>query len=137
MNKEKCHQDELSSIMEKMGAQFLMPKISKFEVGKFIQMQLQDTGYALMTDLAKFVISEGCFTSVMNELTNKFGKVSPIEHELNYIKLKIEKGNWNIGEIFGMIEENKINWKIKDYSVVPTSLEEIFQMIAKKEENSL
>lgn len=44
--------------------------------------------------------------------------------------MKISRGNFSIGYLFGLVEENKGNYQINEYSVAQTSLEQIFNNFA-------
>lgn len=63
-------------------------------------------------------------------ITNQFPGTEIIEHWGNSWKMKIPRGNFSIGYLFGMIEENKMGFQVSEYSVAQTSLEQIFNNFA-------
>lgn len=56
-------------------------------------------------------------------ISNQFPGTEIIEHWGNSWKLKIKRGQFTIGYLFGMVEETKANHQVSEYSVAQTSLE--------------
>lgn len=56
-------------------------------------------------------------------LTSQLNGVEIVEHWNNSWRLKIQRGDYSIGYIFGLIEENKAKFEISEYSVAQTTLE--------------
>lgn len=44
--------------------------------------------------------------------------------------MKIKRGDFSIGYLFGLIEDSKTEFEISEYSVAQTSLEQIFNNFA-------
>lgn len=63
-------------------------------------------------------------------ITNKFAGVEIVEHWGNSWRLKIERGNFSIGYLFGLVEEHKAAYEVSEYSVAQTTLEQIFNNFA-------
>ena len=66
----------------------------------------------------------------MDLITSKFNGVEIVEHWNNSWRLKIQRGDYSIGYIFGLVEDNKAQFEISEYSVAQTTLEQIFNNFA-------
>lgn len=62
----------------------------------------------------------------MTEMAKTFGKVDVVESYGNYIRLRVDRGEKTIGSLFKLVEELKSVYKLQDYSVSQTNLEQIF-----------
>lgn len=116
-------------------------------VGEFLINELKDGGYG--SDIWKESVEQKGQVSVKNFLTwlnievkgfktiqnlvNVFEKVELLEHYNDYYKLRVPRQDKSIGYVFGMIENNKEQYGISEYSVSQTTLEQIFQTFAKLE----
>ena len=69
-------------------------------------------------------------------ITNKFAGVEIVEHWGNSWRLKIERGNFSIGYLFGLVEEHKATYEVSEYSVAQTTLEQIFNNFAQAGEQA-
>lgn len=67
---------------------------------------------------------------LIKDLTKDFKQVELLEHYNDYYKIRVAKMDKSIGFLFGLIENNKEKYKIKEYSVSQTTLEQIFQTFA-------
>lgn len=60
----------------------------------------------------------------MDEIINRnFQGAEIVEHWGNSWKLKVPRGNFSIGYLFGLIEDTKGTYEISEYSVAQTTLE--------------
>jgi hypothetical protein len=59
-------------------------------------------------------------------LTNEFKEVEVLEHVSDFFKVRIPKGDITIGYAFGSIENAKEQFRVSEYSVSQTTLEQIF-----------
>ena len=55
--------------------------------------------------------------SIINGLCLQFPTVEILEHYNDYYKIRIPRGDKSIGFVFGLIEGQKENFKISEYSV--------------------
>jgi hypothetical protein len=60
---------------------------------------------------------------IINGLCAEFATVEILEHYSDYYKLRVPRGDKSIGFVFGLIEGQKENFKISEYSVSQTTLE--------------
>src|SRR5690606_9155295 len=60
---------------------------------------------------------------LIKDLTKDFCEVELLEHYNDYYKIRVPKQNKSIGYLFGLIENNKERYRIKEYSVSQTTLE--------------
>jgi len=65
-------------------------------------------------------------------LKSKFTKVALLEHHSNSFTFKMSKDQSSIGYVFGLLEDLKEQYSISEYSVIQTSLEQIFNIFAKE-----
>lgn len=49
-----------------------------------------------------------------------------LEHYGNYMKLRVQRKEFTIGEVFGFVEQLKIMHDVVSYSIQQTTLEQIF-----------
>ena len=63
-------------------------------------------------------------------IQNQFQGVEIVEHWGNSWRLKIARGAFSIGYLFGLVEENKAEFEVSEYSVAQTTLEQIFNNFA-------
>jgi hypothetical protein len=63
-------------------------------------------------------------------LKNKFASLEIIEHFGASWKLKASRDNYSIGFLFGMMEDIQKEFSITEYSVIQTTLEQIFNNFA-------
>jgi ATP-binding cassette subfamily A (ABC1) protein 3 len=66
-----------------------------------------------------------------------FKSVEVLEHYNNSYLIKVSRDNFSIGYLFGMMEDNKIEYDISEYSVSQTTLEQIFNNFAKEAEKDV
>ena len=69
---------------------------------------------------------EQCGLKIIDGLCNDFGSVEILEHYNDYYKMRVPRGEKSIGFVFGLIENKKEEYKISEYSVSQTTLEQIF-----------
>lgn len=67
---------------------------------------------------------------VIKFICNHFSKVELYEQCSDFFKMRIPRNDKSIGNMFGIIQEHKVDLKISEYSVSQTSLEQIFQTFA-------
>jgi len=68
--------------------------------------------------------------SCIHELTKTFEEVELLEQYGNYMRLRVQRLDKSIGQIFGLIEQLKQRFDVESYSVSQTTLEQIFQSFA-------
>ena len=66
----------------------------------------------------------------IDELCDNFGDLEVIEQYGGYMCLRVQKGEWTIGKVFGLLEDMKRIHDVDSYSVGQTTLEQIFQSFA-------
>lgn len=74
---------------------------------------------------------------VMELFQSMFVSVELLEHYYNSYLVKVSRDNYSIGFLFGMMEEQKANYEISEYSVSQTTLEQIFNNFAKDAEKNV
>jgi hypothetical protein len=82
-----------------------------------------------------YVFTQQMGLQVIKLLTNQFKQVDLIEQCSDYFKFRVPREDKTIGYLFGLIEDNKVELNISEYSVCQTSLEQIFQAFANQSIN--
>ena len=60
---------------------------------------------------------------LIKQLCDNFGRVEFLEHYGEYMKVKVPKLDKTVGFLFGLMETNKFENNIQDYSISQTTLE--------------
>ena len=81
-------------------------------------------------ELFQWQFAESHGEQFVDFITNRFQGVEIVEHWGNSWRLKIERGDFSIGYLFGLVEENKATFEVSEYSVAQTTLEQIFNNFA-------
>jgi len=68
---------------------------------------------------------------IIQSLAEVFGSVEVLEQYNEYFKLRVLRHDKSIGFVFGLMESNKDEFYVSEYSASQTTLEQIFQMFAK------
>lgn len=124
-------ESDIDKALQALEANNLRQEISKLGSGSHIQEELTETQKVAVGTLVEWVILEEYGSNIFSWLVYQFREVSLIEHYGTYFKFRVEKQyNKSIGEIFGLIEQNKERLNISEYSLSQTTLEQIFNMFA-------
>jgi hypothetical protein len=70
---------------------------------------------------------------IIHYLVEDFQSLEVLEHYNDYFKMRVPRGDKSIGYVFGLIENQKADFGIAEYSVSQTTLEQIFQTFANLE----
>eukprot|EP01022_Parablepharisma_sp_SALTPOND_P014471 TRINITY_DN1967_c0_g1_i1.p1 TRINITY_DN1967_c0_g1~~TRINITY_DN1967_c0_g1_i1.p1 ORF type:complete len:1683 (-),score=190.16 TRINITY_DN1967_c0_g1_i1:3454-8502(-) len=86
--------------------------------------------------LANFLIIEERAITLANEIANEFGDVRVPEHIGNFFKFRVDKSKpyHTIGFLFGFLQDIVEKYDITQYSASQTSLNQIFQSLARQAE---
>jgi hypothetical protein len=63
---------------------------------------------------------------IIHYLVEDFQSLEVLEHYNDYFKMRVPRGDKTIGYVFGLIEYQKSDFSIAEYSVSQTTLEQIF-----------
>jgi len=74
-------------------------------------------------ELFQWQFTESNGEKFVDMITNKFQGVEIVEHWGDSWRLKIDRGNFSIGYMFGLVEDNKAAFEVSEYSVAQTTLE--------------
>ena len=87
-------------------------------------------GLVFAMNLITWMYVQRAGVEFMEMLAGQFGKVELLEQVSDYYKFRVPKEDKTIGYLFGEIEEKKEEYKIQEYGISQTSLEQIFQTFA-------
>jgi hypothetical protein len=90
----------------------------------------QAEGKVRLANFITFVFTMQNGIKVTKLLAKEFDQVELIEQCSDFFKFRFERQNKTIGSLFGLIEDQKQETNISEYSVNQTSLEQIFQTFA-------
>ena len=107
--------------------------------GKKLFEEINTEGYVYFKKIIVAVYYLKCSLKLIKLIQQHFEKIHCVEYKDNnftfYIKRNKVKGEKTIGFLFGLIEENKNQFNIGQYFLQYSSLEYIFNMMAKNREN--
>lgn len=92
-----------------------------------------NNGNVLLESLVQYLFIQQNGIRIVDKLTRIFESVEMLEQCADFYKIKVPRGSVTIGYLFGMLEDQKIEFNISEYSVSQTSLEQIFQQFANME----
>lgn len=115
---------------DKKSDPFLISEIKEGGLGNDLVTEDFENGSIDIKSFANWFYIEQAGMNIINCLTEQFPSVEILEHYNDYYKLRIPRGDKTIGYVFGFIEGQKQPFKISEYSVSQTTLEQIFQSFA-------
>lgn len=77
-----------------------------------------------------FIETQG--NNAIDYLETKFQKLLVLEHYGNSWTIKVSRDDYQIGFIFGLLQDMKTKFNISEYSASFTTLEQIFNNFAKE-----
>lgn len=94
---------------------------------------LANNGNVTLESLVQYLFIQQNGIRIIDKLVRIFSSVEVIEQCADFYKLKVPRGQVTIGFLFGLLEDQKLEFNISEYSVSQTSLEQIFQQFANME----
>lgn len=114
--------------------QIIMDEIKEDGMGSDLATEAQaNSGNILLENLLHFLFIQVNGTQIISTLTKLFDRVELVEQCADFFKLKVPRKEVTIGYLFGLLEDQKTELNISEYSVSQTSLEQIFQQFANME----
>jgi len=98
--------------------------------GAAIQLSLNKNNECQVDSLAEYVFLESRGVKLQKFLKEQFGLCSVIEHFQSFYKFKVHD-NHKLSKMFGIIEQQKDELCINQYSIKQASLEQIFNAFSK------
>ena len=131
--KQLITRDEVATVLEKLGKKDYMEEISEERIGNHIEKELKVNEHVQVCSVVNWTHYVTCAMKMIKKVKEHFNDVILSEHIENNFLFKVTKEegkNKSIGFLFGLIEENKQNNQITEYSIQQTSLEQIFNKFA-------
>lgn len=120
------------NILHVMNGNHLQQEIRKDGLGDNVHKEFLKGGMKVKNFIEFVEISKNGF-AFLNHLANEMDYIVLIEHYGNSFKLKLPTFERSIGILFGLFEdEYKESFRIDEYSINQTSLEQIFNNFAKQ-----
>lgn len=111
--------------------QMIWSQISADGLGKDLWLEAsQNGGNIKLRNLVEFICYQQSGFNIIQSLTGDFDMVEILEQYGGYYRFRTPKQDKTIGSIFAMIEGKKEDFKISEYAVSQTTLEQIFQTFA-------
>jgi ATP-binding cassette subfamily A (ABC1) protein 3 len=127
--------DTLGTALENASLGIFAGYIRPLLSGASIYNIITSEGYITSESLASWCLVELLGVNIFNWLVGEFGTVEVIEHYHLMFRFKIKKQvAKSIGYLFSIVEQKKSEFRISDYAVSMTSLEQIFNGFAKRAE---
>ena len=131
-SKSKINYDELNDILIKLDKKNYIDEMKENRLGNKINKYLELKGtISLITLLNWIFFVQNAFKFIKNAI-NYFDEIYLTEHIENNFLFKMKKGpnTKSIGFFFGLFEKHKEECFVTEYSIQPTSLEQIFNKFA-------
>ena len=131
--KHMINREEIGNVLAKLGKGDYFDEISENRMGNHIEKELRLNEQVQVCQIVNWTHYVTCAMKMIKKVKEHFNDVILSEHiENNFLfKVKKEQGkNKSIGFLFGLIEENKQDNQITEYSIQQTSLEQIFNKFA-------
>eukprot|EP00347_Sterkiella_histriomuscorum_P006793 403351411 len=124
--------EELPNLMrKKMINEFVITEMDFGGLGNDLyKEQLENGGEVSSQNFINWLFIEQNGVEIIKQLCDKFGEVDVLEHYNDYYKLRVPRSELSIGKVFSLIENQKEQFKISEYSASQTTLEQIFQKFA-------
>ena len=133
--KSKINKEEMNNILIKLNKNNYIDELRENRLGNKIIKSLELKGkIALITLLNWIFFVQNAFRFIKNA-KNYFEEIYLSEHIENNFLFKMKKGpnTKSIGFFFGLFEKHKEECFVTEYSIQPTSLEQIFNKFAEKQ----
>ena len=85
--------------------------------GDLVKEAKDQNGNVSVQNFLTWIYIEQAGIQVINGLCEQFPQVEILEHYNDYYKMRIPRGEKSIGYVFGLIEGQKEQFKISEYSV--------------------
>lgn len=120
--------DEVKGFLNAQGVPELFDEIAESKSGGPIWSDLKK-GKVDKSLVIEWILIEKSGLKLLKKLKESFRDLAVIEHFQSFFRLKIAS-DISIGKVFGFFEENKSEYKIVQYAVRQTSIEQIFNAFA-------
>jgi ATP-binding cassette subfamily A (ABC1) protein 3 len=104
--------------------EFLISEIKEGGLGSELYKEASESrGWVLVKNLISWLNVEMYGQKIIKSLVENFEQVEMLEHYNDYYKLRVPRQDKTIGYVFALIENNKEDYAISEYSVSQTTLE--------------
>jgi len=130
------NESQVDAVLEKLDADGALKKEIKGEgTGSAIYYDLQKKKKISARLLIEWIMIEKCGLNLQNFFRENFGEISIIEHFESFYRFKAPN-QMTVGNFFGLLENNKSQLNIQQYSIKQGSIEQIFNHFAAEEEHT-
>jgi len=130
-NKETLVNSEALQVLQSMQAEHLRKEVKEEGAGSVIFSELKK-GKISTRLLVEWIMIEKSGEKLKEFFRQAFGQISVIEHFQSFYRFKASN-QITIGSFFGLLEKNKSQLKIQQYSIKQGSIEQIFNNFAAEE----
>ena len=125
-------QDNVLDILQKLGREKYYNELNEQRIGRKVLREMIQTQNMNIFVLCAWIYYVNYTMKIIKEVKQYFDEIILTEFIENNFLFKIKKTpeSKSIGFLFGLIEKVKDNCNITEYSIQPTSLEQIFNMFA-------
>ena len=131
--KSKINKNDLTEILKKINKKNLIDELAEDRLGKKIIKDIELNGSIPLLTILNWVFFVQNAFKFIDIAKNYFEEIYLSEHIENNFLFKLKKGpnTKSIGFFFGLFEKHKEECFVTEYSIQPTSLEQIFNKFAK------
>jgi len=127
-HQESVDSSQVDTVLGALNAGNLKKEITEDGAGSAIHSELKK-GKVMTSLLVEWVLIEKSGDQLKSFLRDNFGEVLTLEHFQSFYRFKASN-NITIGDFFGLLERNKSQLKIQQYSIKQGSIEQIFNTFA-------
>ena len=131
--------DELKVAFDNLGYSDWMSRISPEGTGADINVSLIDNHWVNLKHLASWCILENRYDLLLSFLQKNYENYKLRERQNTKVRVEVpfvspEGERRRLASMFGNMEKSKSSLRIREYSIAQTSLEQIFNSFASKQE---
>ena len=133
--KTKINKDNINDILIKINKSNLIPELKEDRLGNKLIRDIELNGSIPLSSLLNWIFFVTNAFKFIQNAENYFDEIFLSEHIENNFLFKMKKGpnTKSIGFFFGLFEQHKEECFVTEYSIQPTSLEQIFNKFAKEQ----
>lgn len=121
---ENLHQADIRKVLKYFSSENLENELTADGVGSDFYKQLSGPKASVPTvEFIRWVFTESKGLALLDKFEGMFTDCDVIEHYSNSYLIKVSKDSYSIGYLFGLMEDIKDQFAVREYSVSQTTLE--------------
>eukprot|EP00742_Colponemidia_sp_Colp-10_P004062 GILJ01004335.1.p1 GENE.GILJ01004335.1~~GILJ01004335.1.p1 ORF type:complete len:1795 (+),score=302.12 GILJ01004335.1:677-5386(+) len=125
---------QLQNVCESLGRPDRFQKIAERGTGAFIHAQLKKDDRVNARIFLEWWIIEDFAQNVEAFVLQNFAGAVCLEHHASFSRFRLPQNNFNLAQVFGILNNHKDALFVSEYSLSQTTLEQIFNSFAAQQE---